>query len=180
MMSDTILKTGNKEGLISLLIKSLLAIGLGLAFLLNPNGMITTFSYLIGIVLIVYGLIQLINGIKIRKAIHFGNMIIEDGLMNVIVGLILVFWPNLGPNMVMILIGVWFLLGGIIQLVIANKFKDKVLGRNIRGILTMVLGAVIIFNPNDSVRLLSMFIGWVCLIVGLYLLVIIFKLGKTK
>jgi uncharacterized membrane protein HdeD (DUF308 family) len=177
---DATLKNGNKEGFITLLIKSLLAIGLGLAFLLNPHGMITTFSYLIGIVLIVYGLLELFKGIKTRKVIRFGNLIIEDGLMNMLVGSILVFWPDLGPNLVMILLGSWFVLGGIIQLVIANKFKDKITGRNIRGFLTVILGAIIIFNPSDSVRFLSMFIGGVCLIVGLYLLVIIFRLGKSK
>ena len=177
---DATLKNGNKEGFISLLIKTLLAIGLGLAFLLNPDGMITTSSYLIGIVLIVYGLLELFKGIKVRKVIRFGNMIIEDGLMNIIVGSILVFWPNLGPNLVMILLGSWFVLGGIIQLVIANKFKDKITGRNIRGLLTLVLGAIIIFNPSDSVRLISMFVGVLCLIVGLYLLVIIFRIGKSK
>ena len=95
-------------------------------------------------------------------------------------GLILVFWPNLGPNLVMIILGVWIILGGLIQLFIANKYKDQVGGRNIRGIITIVLGAIIVFNPSSSVQLVSMIIGALGLLYGIYLLFLIFNFGKSK
>lgn len=163
---------------IFLVLKSLLAVGLGLAFLLNPQGMITSFSYLVGIILIIYGVVETINGIRTRKEFKFGTLIIEDGLLNIIIGLVLIFWPNLGPNMVMIILGFWILLGGVIQMVIANKYKNRVGGRNLRGLLTIILGAIIIFNPNDSVTLFSMIVGWLSLVYGLFLLVQIIRFGK--
>jgi len=179
-MEESDLKSVKKELLVFLILKALIAIGLGMAFLVNPNGMITTFSYIIGIALIIYGLVETVNGIKSRKEFTFSNLIIEDGLMNIIVGLILVFWPNLGPNLVMIILGVWIILGGLIQLFIANKYKDQVGGRNIRGIITIVLGAIIVFNPSSSVQLVSMIIGALGLLYGIYLLFLIFNFGKSK
>ena len=165
---------------IFLVIKALLAIGLGMAFLLNPSGMLNTFSYIVGIVLIIYGVIETFNGVKAKKQYSFGMLIIEDGLMNIIVGLVLVFWPNLGPSMVMIIIALWIILGGIIQLIIANKYKDQVGGRNFRGIVTLILGAVILFNPSESVQLFSMVVGGLSLLYGLFLLVRIVRFGKNK
>jgi uncharacterized membrane protein HdeD (DUF308 family) len=165
---------------IFLVVKSLLAIGLGLSFLLNPNGMITTFSYLVGAVLIVYGIIEAINGIKVKKEFRFGLLIIEDGVLNIIIGAILIFWPNLGPNMVMIILGLWIVLGGVIQLVIANKYKNNRSGRNLRGILTLILGGLILFNPSDSVELFSMIVGFLSLVYGLFLLVRILRFGKNN
>lgn len=165
---------------IFLVVKSLLAIGLGLSFLLNPNGMITTFSYLVGAVLIVYGIIEAINGIKVKKEFRFGLLIIEDGVLNIIIGAILIFWPNLGPNMVMIILGLWIVLGGVIQLVIANKYKNNRSGRNLRGILTLILGGFILFNPSDSVELFSMIVGFLSLVYGLFLLVRILRFGKNN
>lgn len=165
---------------IFLVIKALLAIGLGMAFLLNPEGMLSTFSYIVGIVLIVYGVIEIFNGIKAKKEFSFGNLIIEDGLMNIIIGLVLIFWPNLGPSMVMIILGLWIILGGIIQLIIANKHKDKVGGRNFRGVITLILGTVILFNPSDSVQIFSMVVGGLSLLYGLFLVVRIVRFGKNK
>jgi len=166
--------------LVFLILKVLLAISLGMAFLINPERMVTSFSYLIGIALLIYGIIETINGLKSRKEVTFGNLIVEDGLMNIIVGLVLIFWPNLGPNLVMIILGVWILLGGLIQLFIANKFKDQVSGRNFRGVITIVLGGFIIFNPSTTVNLFSMIIGTISLLYGIYLLFLIFNFGKNK
>lgn len=179
-MEESEIKSKKKDLLVFLILKALLAIGLGMAFLLNPEGMVTSFSYLIGLALIIYGLIESIKGIKSRKEFAFSNLIIEDGIMNIIVGLILVFWPNLGPNLVMIILGVWIILGGVIQLFIANKYKDQVGGRNGRGILTIVLGAIILFNPSTSVNLFSMVVGALSLLYGIYLLYLIFNFGKKK
>ena len=169
-----------RDILIFLILKTLLAVGLGIAFLINPEGMVTSFSYLIGIGLIAYGVIETINGLKSRKEVTFGNLIVEDGIMNIIVGLVLLFWPNLGPNLVMIILGVWIILGGLIQLFIANKYKDQVTGRNFRGIITVVLGGIIIFNPSTTVNLFSMIIGAISLLYGIYLLFLIFNFGKNK
>ena len=165
---------------IFLVLKSLLAIGLGLSFLLNPNGMITTFSYIVGVVLIVYGIIEMVNGFKVKKEFKFGTLIIEDGILNIIIGAILIFWPNLGPNMVMIILGLWIVLGGVIQLVIANKYKNNRSGRNLRGILTLILGGLILFNPSDSIELFSMIVGFLSLVYGLFLLVRIIRFGKNS
>lgn len=173
-------KANNGDIFIFLVIKALLAIGLGMAFLLNPNGMLTTFSYIVGIVLIVYGAIETYNGLKAKKEFSFGNLIVEDGLMNIIIGLVLVFWPNLGPNMVMIILGIWIILGGIIQFIIANKYKNNVGSRNFRGIITLILGAIILFNPSESVQLFSMVVGGLSLLYGLFLLVRIVRFGKNK
>jgi len=175
-------QSNTKKGdvFIFLVFKSLLAIGLGLSFLLNPNGMITTFSYIVGGVLIIYGIIEAINGIRIKRVFQFGLLIIEDGILNIIIGAILIFWPNLGPSVVMIILGLWIVLGGIIQMVIANKYKNNTSGRNLRGLLTIILGGLILFNPSDSVELFSMIVGFLSLIYGLFLLVRIIRFGKTN
>lgn len=174
--------TQPKKGkfLISLIIQALLAIGIGLAFLLNPDGMVTTSSYIIGIVLIIYGAMESISGFKAKKDYNFGQLVINDGIISIIIGLILIFWPNLGPNMVMIILGAWIIIGGLIQLVIANKFKDNSGSRNVRGVLAIILGVLIIFNPSDSVQLVSMTIGGLSLIYGLFLLFQIIRFGKDK
>ena len=169
-----------KDYFVFLLLKALLAIGFGMAFLINPEGMINTFSYLIGAALIVYGVILISNAYKGRNEMAFKNLVMQDGAINIIVGAILIFWPNLGPNLVVIILGTWILLGGLIQLIIANKYKDSIASRNGRGLITVILGAIVIFNPSDSVHLFSMILGSLSLLYGIYLLYLIMKIGKAK
>jgi len=179
-MENTEEQAKKKDLFVIILIKSLLAIGFGLAFLLNPQGMISTFSYIIGVILIVYGSIVVYNGYKSRNELAFNNLVMQDGALNIIIGAILIFWPNLGPNLVVIILGSWILLGGIIQLIIANKYKDSAMTRNGRGLITIILGAIVIFNPTESVHLFSMALGGLSLLYGFYLLYLISKFGKTK
>ena len=173
------IKKVKQEFLGFLIIKALLAIGLGMAFLINPQGMVETFSYVIGAVLLLYGAMEVYKGIRMKKEVDFGNLIIDDGVLNIVVGLVLLFWPNLAPNLIMIILALWIILGGLIQLYIANKYKHQSGGRNLRGVLTIIIGLLILFNPSSSVQLVSMMIGALSLLYGIYMLYLIFNFAKT-
>ena len=161
-------------------LKALLAIGIGLAFLINPIGMVSTFSYLLGIALLIFGATNIYNGLKVKKETSYWMLLTEDGVLQVIVGIVLLTWPQLTPNMIMIILGVWIILGGIIQFVIANKYKDGLTQRNFRGILAIILGGIIVFNPDAGVKIFSMIIGALSLIYGLYMVVLLMRIGKEK
>jgi uncharacterized membrane protein HdeD (DUF308 family) len=161
-------------------LKALLAIGIGLAFLINPMGMVSTFSYLLGIALLIFGGINIYNGLKVKEETSYWKLLTEDGVLQVIVGIVLLAWPQLTPNLIMIILGIWIILGGIIQFVNANKYKDGLAQRNFRGILAIILGGIIVFNPDAGVKIFSMIIGALSLFYGLYMVVLFIRLGKAK
>jgi uncharacterized membrane protein HdeD (DUF308 family) len=161
-------------------IKALLAIGIGLGFLINPMGMVSTFSYLLGIALLIYGVITIYNGFKIKEIESFWALIIEDGVLQVIVGIVLLAWPELTPGIIMVIIGLWIIAGGVIQMVIANKYKDGTGQRNLRGLVGIVLGGILVFNPGTSVEIFSMIIGALSLLYGIYMVFLLMRFGKTK
>jgi uncharacterized membrane protein HdeD (DUF308 family) len=80
----------------------------------------------------------------------------------------------------MIIIGVWIIFGGIIQLIIANKYKDGAGPRNFRGIIAIILGGVIIFNPDEGVKIFSMIFGAMSFLYGIYMVYLLINFGKTK
>ena len=176
--TEPIEKKQKHDILAFLIIKALIAIGLGMAFLLNPQGMVETFSYVIGAALLLYGGMEVYKGFRMKKHVDFGNLIIDDGVLNLIVGLVLLFWPNLAPNLIMIILALWIMIGGLIQLYIANKYKNQSGGRNVRGVITLIIGLLILFNPSSSVQLVSMMIGALSLLYGIYMLILIFNFGK--
>lgn len=161
-------------------LKALLAIGIGLAFLINPMGMVSTFSYILGIALLIFGVVNIYNGLKVKKETSYWMLLAEDGVLQLIVGIVLLAWPQLTPSLIMIILGIWIILGGIIQFVIANKYKDGLAQRNFRGILAIILGGIIVFNPDAGVKIFSMIIGALSLFYGLYMIVLLLRLGKVK
>jgi len=161
-------------------LKALLAIAIGLAFLINPIGMVTTFSYLLGIALLIFGATSMYNGIKLREEASFWPLLIEDGILQVFVGIVLLAWPGLTPNLIMIIIGIWIIFGGIIQIIIANKYKDGTSHRNFRGILAIILGGIIVFNPAEGVKIFSMIFGAMSLLYGLYMIYLLMRFEKAK
>lgn len=173
-------KNGGTTLFILIGIKALIAIGIGLAFLINPMGMVSTFSYLLGIALLIFGVVNIYNGLKVKNETSYWLLLTEDGVLQVIVGFVLVFWPELPTNLIMITLGIWIILGGIIQFVIANKYKDGLTQRNFRGILAIILGGIIVFNPDTSVKIFSMIIGAMSLLYGLYMVFLLMRLGKAK
>jgi len=176
--SDSQNKSGT--GLFILIgIKALLAIGIGLAFLVNPMGMVSTFSYLLGIALLIFGVTNIYNGLKVKNETSYWMLLTQDGVLQVIVGIVLLAWPQLTPSLIMIIMGIWIILGGIIQFVIANKYKDGLTQRNFRGILAIILGGIIVFNPDAGVKIFSMIIGALSLLYGLYMVVLLMRLGKA-
>ena len=161
-------------------LKALLAIAIGLAFLVNPMGMVTTFSYLLGIALLIFGTTSIYNGIKLRDEASFWALLIEDGILQLIIGIILLAWPGLTPSLIMIILGIWIIFGGIIQMIIANKYKDGANHRNFRGILAIILGGIIILNPAEGVKIFSMIFGAMSLLYGLFMVYLLMQFGKAK
>lgn len=173
-------KNGGTTIFILIGLKALLAIGIGIAFLINPLGMVSTFSYLLGIALLIFGVVNIYNGFKVKNDTSYWMLLTQDGVLQVIVGIVLLAWPQLTPSLIMIILGIWIILGGIIQFVIANKYKDGLTQRNFRGILAIILGGIIVFNPDAGVKIFSMIIGAMSLLYGLYMIVLLMRVGKAK
>ena len=159
-------------------IKALLAIGIGLAFLLNPVGVISSLSYLLGVALVIFGLINIINGVKVKKDSPHWILLSEDGFIQVVVGLILVFWPKLAPSMIFVVLGIGIIFGGIIQLVIANKYSVEKFQRNFQGIIAIVLGSYIVMNPETGATIFSMVFGGLSVIYGIWMVILLLRFEK--
>ena len=81
-------KNGGTTLFILIGLKALIAIGIGLAFLINPMGMVSTFSYLLGIALLIFGVVNIYNGLKVKNETSYWLLLTEDGVLQVIVGII--------------------------------------------------------------------------------------------
>ncbi|MCK9421064.1 MAG: DUF308 domain-containing protein [Bacteroidales bacterium] len=156
----------------------------GILILLNTPDFIKTMITYFGIVLLVFGAILLIIGVNNFRKEKQAGMILYESIAAIAIGLILTFFPEGSVNLFMILVGVWIIIIGIIQLVILANLKESSSslknGLLINGLLTIALGIALFFNPFSWAVFLVKLIGVLAAIFGLLLICFSFVLRSVS
>jgi len=139
----------------------MLAIGIvavifGIIVLANLWSSVRLVAILAGLFLIFAGIVQFVNAAGAER--KTGKII--GGLIILIVGVVLVFWPDTSVKTVAVLVGIAFLFWGVVMAVAA--FVDRGDGWGIAagfGILLALVGIVVIAWPGPTVVILMILVG---------------------
>jgi uncharacterized membrane protein HdeD (DUF308 family) len=77
------------------------------------------------------------------------------------------------------MIGIWATIMGLLQIIVAVQMKGKVSNSSvftINGVITLVFGLLLFFNPMGAIKALFIVIGLLALIAGLLLVYLAFKI----
>lgn len=107
-----------------------------------------------------------------RAARYYAPLLIAKGIIGLIAGIVLLFWPKTGLAVVAITLGVFLIFDGIERLIAVLRRPAKT-GRSdiisiIGAVLRLVFGAVILFNPVGTG---SFWVSFAFVIAGLNLIV---------
>ena len=154
----------------SALVRGAIAIVLGIVAIFWPDTAIFTF-------MLIWGLWALIDGIAVLflafqpEARAARTMLIVQGLLGVVLGLLIVTHPGLSASVVTWLAGVWFVVRGLLE-------GFAAFGSSPRGFLLasaaidIVLGVLFMVNPGGSAKGITVVLGIVALVWGIALVVI--------
>lgn len=107
-----------------------------------------------------------------KTARHYAPLMIARGVIGILAGIALIFWPKAGLAVVAVTLGIFLLADGIERLVaVLRQPGDS--GRSdllsiIGAVLRIVLGALILFNPVDVG---SFWASFVFIVAGLNLII---------
>lgn len=107
----------------ALLIEGALGIIFGVVVLVTPWIAILAWVYVIAAWAIVTGVLEIVNAIQLRKQISGEIWMLLSGIVSIIFGLLLTFWPLEGALAITWLIGLYALIFGIFFIVLAFKLK---------------------------------------------------------
>ena len=146
-MKERFLKTTT-----SIIISSIIAFIIGLIMVAVPGISLRAIGITIGIFVIIYGIVLIALDFGVNRAYgpFYGIM---SGILSIIVGLILIAMPNILPTVFAIALGIWIILSSINVISIAVAVKERVANWYLwllLGIIDLVAGIIILFNPIES------------------------------
>ena len=170
-------KKFNKLMIISL-ITSIAFIILGLIPILFTKLSIDIIGYVIAILLIINGVLNITDDYKQFKVFYDG---FTSGLLSIIFGIIIIANPEYIRIIMPIMIGLWIIINSTFKLRMALALKDSSKTNwilpYILSILTIIIGLCLIFNPEIGEIGIARIIGFLAVLYGIcdVIDVVIFK-----
>ena len=154
----------------------------GLLFLNFTETLHSSIVVAFGIIILAYGLIQLILAIyNFRK----DKSMISSFILGVIfftIGICILLFQKNTQALFFMMMGVWAIIVGILQLIILVNVKRNLSNKNIllfNGLLTITFGASLFFNPASFPLIILKFIGALAVIFGVVMIYLAFVIRKV-
>lgn len=169
-----------------ILINSILVIGFGLILLIVPIETIKNLVFLVGIIIAFVGLILLFGAFNYAKENKSMIFWMVQGLFNLLIGGVVMFYPEASFKFLLILAGLWAIVLGVYQLSVSLNSTLQLKGKNwhkINGFATILIGFLLIFFSEMIIGFLIQVFGIVIIIIGasmLYFSILLKKLSKVE
>lgn len=180
---ETILGRLGRELWYYSLIRGIIAVVFGILVLIWPLSALLVGVIWLGVFWIVDGVLAVIDGIR-RRGTPGAGWEIAFGVIGVLAGLFLAIQPLEAASTLMVIAGIWAILGGLIIGLGALRARGVPgWGWGVAmGVATLVFGILILAWPGIALATFVLFVGWYAILLGVSLVVLalrIRKLAKT-
>lgn len=123
---------------------------LGLVIVYNPNTTFQVISYVLGGILIAYGVIKILEYLKMKDINSMYSTELSFGVIAALLGIVVIICSDMIEAMIRVLIGIWIVYSGIMRLGLAIKLQK--------------------FDSDNRIWLPVLFIALAMLICGIYII----------
>ena len=148
-----------------LLVLGIVSIIIGIAMILNPLGSTFVLAVLLAIYLVVSGIVSVVRAFGKGLPGGYRALLVIGGVVGILLGLIMFrFAPEEKVEVFGLIVAIWFIFAGIIQLVNTSQMSEGKGWGIFSGIVYLLAGIVLLVNPWA--------VGIFIWIVGIWLLVL--------
>lgn len=166
-----------------LAVNGLIALLLGILIISIPATTLIIIGKYFGLVILVGGLILLSTVFyNIKKEKSYGLILIESVII-IILGILILIYTRKTLEIFVILIGIWAIIIGISQLAILIDKNYYTSGKYLflfNGLLTVVLGVFMLFNPFAMGQFFITLAGIGAIVFGILLIFFAFKIKERQ
>ena len=157
-MEKKILKTFNIS-----LISSFIFVIIGLFLFINPNTTISIISYVIGSILLFFGLIHIYKYFSSKNPINVFSFDLAYGVLLSIAGIFLIIDTSIFAKVINVIVGIWIIINSVTKFqygLVLRKVNNKDWTYTILvSLLTFAWGVVLLINPLQSALTITQIIG---------------------
>ncbi len=160
---------------------SIILIVIGLLLFLKPEGALKTLAYVIGGLIIVFGIFGVIRFSKSEKKGF--NFDLVYAILSFIAGLIIIINYETLMSIIPIVLGIWIVINSAIKIqysfIIKDGSSNKWKATLVMSLITLICGIILLFNPFEIVKTVTRVVGLFIIVYAVIDLVESFML-KTK
>jgi uncharacterized membrane protein HdeD (DUF308 family) len=144
-------------------------LGVGVFFVVSPHETLSTFTVIAGIFLLVDGVLAIFASVFSRG--DGRGLLALIGVLSAIAGLVLIKKPFDTLVVFALIVGVWFIVAGVVRFVVALASPEGRGGNIVTAILDLIAGIVILSWPDLGLSTLAVIIGVVLILRGVFFIV---------
>lgn len=145
---------------------SIILIVIGLLLFIKPGDTLKTISYVIGGLILVFGIFGIARFTKTeKKGLNFD---LVYGVLSLIAGLIVILNPEALASIIPVILGIWIVINSSLKVQYAFYIKTddskKWIVALVLSLITLICGIILLFNPFKAA-------SYVAKIVGLFIII---------
>ena len=162
----------------ALALRGLVAILFGLAALFWPGLILAVLIVLFGLYALVDGVFAIIAAFRSSGHGMRRPLLLIEGVIGILFGILALFWPGLTALTLVYIVAFWVILSGIARIVMAVMLRREIENEwsiALSGVLSVILGIVLLFLPGAGLLAYVWLIGILALAVGIALIYYAFR-----
>ncbi len=155
-------------------LNGVLTIVFGLIAIVFPGIALVGLAVMFAVFIMVGGLSLVVNAWRVRKFNERWKFMMAEGLIGLMVGLLILVYPEESAAVFVTIMGIWAILIGIILFAASFALSHFVFQRGlviISGVLSTLFGLLIMVNPFESTRVIVVLIGIYVIAYGIFSLI---------
>lgn len=166
-----------------LTINGIAAIIFGVVAILYPVKTLVLLLGYFGLLALFLGAFFLLGGYLNRRETKLWDFWVFEGVLNASIGLILLFYNDVTLPVFLVLLSLWAILIGAIQIITVLRLWSAVPHKTlylVNGLIALIFGILIIINPFNGIKALTIFIGTYTIILGFFSILISIRMKHVK
>ena len=147
------------------IILSVLFMIVGVLLIVWPKASLDTFAYVIGTIMIIYGIYSFIDSFSINPALCLFQM--TNSILSFLLGICVFLNPSIFESILPIALGIFFIISGAFSSRISFIIKDidnSYILSLFTSILMIICGVVLIINPGNTALVITTLIGIILIV----------------
>jgi uncharacterized membrane protein HdeD (DUF308 family) len=165
-----------------LVLRGVLAVVFGVLALFWPRATVLALALLFGVYALVNGIGLIMSGFRQRVDQWQRVAHVVGGVLGIAVGVITLFWPGITAFVLVIMIGAWALVNGLLEIWGAIRLRREVSHEwfiILVGALSVLAGILILVRPGVGAIAIAQVIGIYAIIAGVLMLISAWRLRKA-